>query len=705
MRHPPTPRARTPQRTAARLLPLATLPLATLPLATLPLAACDSAPATQVTQPIAGAEGALDMGAGGSALTADALTADALTADALTADALTPDICEGQICAPGYKCDARGDCVEECSDVVCDAGRVCRGGECVDPCAQIACAEGLTCRLGECVDLCAGVSCAEVERCEPSTGECVDRCEGVSCPSALRCSPQTGACVAQCDGVLCGSEEVCDARTGVCVDLCEGVSCVQGLSCDPSSGACVDPCEGVVCASGWECLSGDCRYDDPCAGVTCPAATLCDDRTLRCGLFFCTPDAFDAAAVNNLVDDATALPSGTQRIDELTVCLFDIDWYELFVPARTALRVGLRYQPAVGLLNLRLYEPSSVLRAAAEVDAPLGDAFVSVLPEASARSVWVRVASANGQFSQNRYTLTVEQNLPGALCNQDAQCGAGRLCVRGLCGGVGELNPDPTPPTDPPADPPADPVTPPAPACADDAREPNDAFMSATEVASGGAVTYAGVICADNADVFKIDLAAPSEVRATLGYTYATGDLDLYLLDATGAPLSTSIGVSDTEEVSALLPSAGRVYLSVFGAAADDQGPYSLSVSVTPSALPTDACVDRFDPNDTLDRAVDLPLPAIHEGLVVCEDDFYSFMLAEGQTIQITTRFTHAEGDIDITLFDPTGASVDFSFGYGNIESISYTVPAGAGGLYVLNAQLFRSAGPQTYSLSALIAP
>ena len=699
MRHPVAP---LPNALHEVPLPSASLWLA-LPLACAALAACDDEPATQVVTVMA------DMSAPDMTNTGDALPPDmrADPADALVPDAQTPDLCAEQVCAPGYKCDARGECVEVCADVMCDAQSECRDGVCVNLCADITCAEGLSCRLGECLDLCAASACAPTERCEPDTGSCVDRCEGVTCPAALRCSPETGDCVAQCDGVLCGSDEVCDARTGDCVNLCEGVTCAQPLSCDPATGSCVDLCASVSCVSGWVCDMGDCAYDDPCAGVSCPVGTLCDPRDQRCGFFFCSPDQFDSSSMNNLVEDATPLPSGTQRIDDLTVCVFDIDWYELVVPANTSLRVGLRYQPLVGLLNLRLYEQDSVLRAAAEVDAPLGDAFVSVLPERAERKVWVRVASANGQFSQNRYGLSVEQNLPGALCNQDAQCGAGARCERGLCGGLGEVNPDTTPPVTPPADPvtPTDPPVepPPAPTCMDDAREPNNSFLTASTAVSGQ--SYAGLICPDDADLFEVTLSAPSEVRATLSYTYSAGDLDLYLLDSTGNPLDTSVGVSDSEEVSALVPAAGSVYLSVFGASAEDVGSYSLNLTVTPSALPADVCVDRFDPNDSIDGARSLSLPAIYESLVVCEPDFYHITLAEGQTIQITTQFVHADGDLDISLFSPSDVSVAVSFGYTDTESITYTVPAGGAGVYTLDVHLFRSEGPQPYSLSALLIP
>jgi len=680
-----------------RPCPLALAPrtLVPLALALLALAACGDPPPTQVVAPSADL-GAPDRG----------VLPPPPSADALLPDAGPVDVCEGQICAPGYRCDARGDCVEACAGVVCEAGRVCEGGECVDPCAEVRCAEGLSCAGGECVDLCAAAACAPEERCTPETGACVDRCEGVSCPGALRCSPRTGECVAQCDGVLCGGEEVCDARTGRCVDLCARVTCPEPFVCNPASGACVDPCREVECVRGWVCEGGDCLYDDPCAGVQCPAGALCDPRDRRCSIFSCAPDDLEGpagAASNNVVEGATPLAVGTQRIDDLTVCPLDIDWYELAVPAQVSLRVGLRSQPAAGLLNLRLYEASSVLRAAVEVDAPLGDAFVSVLPERAARRVWVRVASANGQFSQNRYSLTLEQNLPGVLCQQDSQCGAGVTCTRGLCGGVGEVNPDPADPVDlpDPADPTDPPPPPPPPACVDDAREPNDVFVNATAAAPG---VYAGAVCPDNADLFRVDVPAPSEVRGALAYSFARGDLDLYLLDATGVPLDTSVGVSDAEEVRALIPAAGPVYLSVFGATAAAAGDYTLDVQVTPSALPADACVDSFDPNDSFDRARPLPLPATLTGLALCEPDFYVLSLADGERVEVEVRFTHDDGDIDISLFDPRGDSVDISFGYGNLEMVSYDVPPGGGGLYVLDVRLFRGEGPQTYSLTARVS-
>jgi|GEM_PF-691383 len=138
-------------------------------------------------------------------------------------------------CLPGETCDeSTGRCVaEDCLDVACDRGQICRGGTCVDGCAGLTCPSGQSCMLGACVDLCAGVTCAASYVCD--AGACVPDCHCRACPGLGECGDD-----------------------GRCVDpTCVGITCDPGLVCD--GGACVDPCANVICPGGMRCSGGECR--------------------------------------------------------------------------------------------------------------------------------------------------------------------------------------------------------------------------------------------------------------------------------------------------------------------------------------------------------------------------------------------------------------------------------------------------------------
>jgi hypothetical protein len=420
----------------------------------------------------------------------------------------------------------------------------------------------------------------------------------------------------------------------------------------------------------------------------------------RCQSFFCTEDTFDRTALNNNAERATALPAGTQRFDDLTLCLFDIDWYTLVVPANASIRLGAYLSGETRGLNLRLYEAPDVLTPLVELDNITAPSFIALPAEPTERRVYVRVAAANGQYNQNRYTLSLEFNLPGELCNSDLDCPLNVSCEQALCGGEGGINPDPSEPLPaeplPPVDPPVEPVS-----CTDDVYEPNQSFMEAEALTLPS--TLNAQVCPDNTDIYALDLTTLSRVSATLSYQSGPErDLNLYLLNNQGAPLDTSAEQSGAEEVSAEA-GPGRIYLSVFGANANVSNNYSLTVSAEPITQMS-ACEDALDPNDSLDMPHPLSLPANYPELTVCNDsDAYSVELNQGDRLDVQLGFAHSNGDLDMVLYSEAFSAVDQSVSTNDDEELSYVAPSS--GTYTLLVYLFNEAGPQTYSLNATLTP
>lgn len=151
------------------------------------------------------------------------------------------DLSDEFTCAWGFICDSEtGFCVEEdCIDVTCDEGTVCRHGSCIGGCDDVVCPYGQTCRLGGCMDPCLGVSCGSGDVCRE--GVCVPGCD-------------------QCNGVACEAPLVCDTGTHDCVDPSCSSPCDEGTHCE--AGSCVDDCAGARCPEGQSCVDGSCRWPD-----------------------------------------------------------------------------------------------------------------------------------------------------------------------------------------------------------------------------------------------------------------------------------------------------------------------------------------------------------------------------------------------------------------------------------------------------------
>lgn len=93
-----------------------------------------------------------------------------------------------------------------------------------------------------------------------------------------------------------------------------------------------------------------------------------------------------------------------------------------------------------------------------------------------------------------------------------------------------------------------------------------------------------------------------------------------------------------------------------------------------PTTPPPASCTDDAqEPNDSQNSAA-----ALDEGaydLEVCgagDDDWYSIDLTAGETVEITMSFTHAQGDLDMELFQGN-TSLGVSESVDNVESLTYT--------------------------------
>ena len=174
-----------------------------------------------------------------------------------------------------------------------------------------------------------------------------------------------------------------------------------------------------------------------------------------------------------------------------------------------------------------------------------------------------------------------------------------------------------------------------------------------------------------------------------VAFTDAEGDIDVELLDGAGAQLAISETNTDDESITYTTTSSGTYVVRVFLWGDDGSVPgntYDLDLGV--AACP----FDPLEPNDarTSARAVS---PGTFSGLGSCpmNEDWYAVSIGAGQTLDVNVAFAHAEGDIDIQLYNSSGATVVSSVTATDDEALS--LQSSAGGTYTLRVYLYADTG------------
>lgn len=115
---------------------------------------------------------------------------------------------------------------------------------------------------------------------------------------------------------------------------------------------------------------------------------------------------------------------------------------------------------------------------------------------------------------------------------------------------------------------------------------------------------------------------------------------------------------------------------------------------------PTD---DSFEDNDSFEQAVLFPGPS-ESGLWVCyaDEDWYQIQGTAGELLTIDATFAHADGDIDLKLYDATDGENDIAFSVSVSDNEQITHLAETTGPYFLKVLYYSASaeGSNTYDLS-----
>ncbi|MCA9559412.1 MAG: hypothetical protein KC583_12705, partial [Myxococcales bacterium] len=349
--------------------------------------------------------------------------------------------------------------------------------------------------------------------------------------------------------------------------------------------------------------------------------------------------ADDAREDDDTAADATPLGAGVEA--RAIACGDDDDWYALDVGPGCTVRADLTFAHADGDLDLRLFGDPNGVPLAEGTSATDDEHLEAIVGRPGV--YYLRVNGVGPVSTAYGLTATVE-------------CPAAPTC------------PD------------------------DDAREDDDDADNATRLASGEVIADA-IACDGDADWYVVAAEAGCIVRADV---YHASDLRVTLVDPEDAEVA-AVGVPTGDQLEHVAAATGDHYVRVDGG----EGPYAIAVDVVcppPFTCPGD---DDLEPDDDAATATvlaaDTPVEAI---LCAGDEDWFVPPAQAGCRLVADLGFRHLDGDLDLALIGPGGATVEVADSVTDDEHLEVPLRAdngyrlrvfglaGAGALYTLNARL-----------------
>ena len=222
----------------------------------------------------------------------------------------------------------------------------------------------------------------------------------------------------------------------------------------------------------------------------------------------------------------------------------------------------------------------------------------------------------------------------------------------------------------------------------DDLYEPNNYMSSAYDLSSNENTWLSTIdgygVQADD-DWYMINVTSGYErVIVDLQFTHADGNIDVELFDVYGNSVVWSVSSTDNEYIDYVVSAPGTYYIKVYQN--NDGNTYDLWWD----DITAGGADDNYEENDTLATAYDLSsdeytwLSTINGSGIQADDDFYKIHVTLGyEHVIVDLQFTHADGDIDMALYDASGTWLVGSDSSTDNENIDYIVSAGGTDYYI----------------------
>ncbi len=196
----------------------------------------------------------------------------------------------------------------------------------------------------------------------------------------------------------------------------------------------------------------------------------------------------------------------------------------------------------------------------------------------------------------------------------------------------------------------------------DDVYEENDVFLDAAIINNN--TIYTDLTCNDD-DFYAFWATEGYLVNITIQFTYAEGDLDLYLLDDFNFSLTVSSTATNYENIL-----WGATYTGWHVIQVDD---YQINKNYTLYAgvVWVD---DLYESNNDINSSAELLSYGEYSDLTCLNPDFYNITLPADVWINISLYFENINGDIDLYLYNSSQFEIAWSESYTDNEFIFYYI-------------------------------
>jgi hypothetical protein len=246
----------------------------------------------------------------------------------------------------------------------------------------------------------------------------------------------------------------------------------------------------------------------------------------------------------------------------------------------------------------------------------------------------------------------------------------------------------------------------------DDQFEENDSFATAHSfgVISGNRIENNLVILRDDNDWYQFTMNGTGVAGNQVVITFdgSIGDLDLQLYDSNQNLINGSYSVSNSESINLLGLNAGDYYVRVYGYSGSENPNYTLTIN-TPVSGGTTITDDQFEDNDTFSTATNADtIPGFNNGVLTVndlvivpdDDDWFYFQLGNAlPNSEVSIRFDHSLGDLDLELYDRYRNLIGISNGESGTESLSLW-GLNSGQEYYIRVFGYAEAGNPNYSFT-----
>ncbi len=228
--------------------------------------------------------------------------------------------------------------------------------------------------------------------------------------------------------------------------------------------------------------------------------------------------------------------------------------------------------------------------------------------------------------------------------------------------------------------------------CTADDYEPNDTEADATVVTFPFDESGLTLCDDDPADWFEMaGLLVSGFIEVSASYEEIGSDLDLELFGPDGDVVAISEGGGTTEWIQHYVAFPGTYRLRVYASAPGDVPGNLYNLQIQVNQAPTFCEPDALEPNDTEADAPSLSTTT-YLNLTACgDDDWYAVEAIVGDDLVFDVQFFAVEGNVDLTLFDPSGNFVALADSNTDDELIEHT--AAESGDYLLQVALTGDGG------------